>query len=573
MTNKSTIRRVSSAVSLVGLLLLACMAAGAATASGAGSKPAMSHEEQLRYGERMYREGILPNGKPMQALVQGDVPVSGSSFTCVSCHLRSGLGATEGTVVTPPTNGRVLFQPRGLLQKNFEMVPTVRKYSLSLPQRPAYTDETLAECIAGGVDPAGRELSRTMPRYHLNEADMAMLIAYLKTLSDRLPPGVSETEMHFATVITDGVRPEDVQAMLLPIETYISKKNGIASAFKRRPQSMRMAVNMMGPDLVAMKMSLSRWHLKGAPDTWRAQLEEYYKKDPVFALLGGIGNGSWEPIHRFCEDHRLPDLFPVTDYPVISSKDWYTLYISKGVFQEGEGAARYLNTMHELLKGKTILQVVRTTRRGKALATGFLSTWKAFGWPAPVTVELSADQPLTPPLLDRLLTKEKPAVLLVWDDAAALPAVAALAHRADRPGMVVMSAVSLGPELRHIPDAARSYLYLTYPYRLPQDDVRYDSFIDFLIKGKSFDEQALRIVKQSYALGALQSQALMEMRGEYYRDFLLDTIGMMPDMDLPLYERLSFGPNQRYASKGCYIVQLGKGDKPELVKRSDWAIR
>jgi hypothetical protein len=65
----------------------------------------------------------------------------------------------------------------------------------------------------------------------------------------------------------------------------------------------------------------------------------------------------------------------------------------------------------------------------------------------------------------------------------------------------------------------------------------------------------------------------MMMRGEYYRDFLFDVIGMMEDLYPPLYERLSFGPGQRYASKGCFIVQLGKGEKPQLEKRSEWVVQ
>jgi hypothetical protein len=62
------------------------------------------------------------------------------------------------------------------------------------------------------------------------------------------------------------------------------------------------------------------------------------------------------------------------------------------------------------------------------------------------------------------------------------------------------------------------------------------------------------------------------MKEQFYRDYFLDIIAMSQDLDVPLYERLSFGPGQRYASKGCYIVQLGPGKKPELIKRSEWVI-
>ena len=56
---------------------------------------------------------------------------------------------------------------------------------------------------------------------------------------------------------------------------------------------------------------------------------------------------------------------------------------------------------------------------------------------------------------------------------------------------------------------------------------------------------------------------------------MFDIIDASMLMDIPQfapYERISFGPGQRYASKGCYIVQLSKGDRPELVRKSDWVV-
>jgi hypothetical protein len=59
-----------------------------------------------------------------------------------------------------------------------------------------------------------------------------------------------------------------------------------------------------------------------------------------------------------------------------------------------------------------------------------------------------------------------------------------------------------------------------------------------------------------------------------YRDRLLELFDMMGDQyyNIALYPRFSFGQGQRYASKGCYIVQLTEMPEPALVKRSDWVI-
>ncbi len=69
-----------------------------------------------------------------------------------------------------------------------------------------------------------------------------------------------------------------------------------------------------------------------------------------------------------------------------------------------------------------------------------------------------------------------------------------------------------------------------------------------------------------------QFETLMHVKRNYYRDYLFDVIGMFGDRPSIDYERFSFGPGQRYMSKGCFIVQLSAGPKPKLIKKSDWVI-
>jgi hypothetical protein len=70
------------------------------------------------------------------------------------------------------------------------------------------------------------------------------------------------------------------------------------------------------------------------------------------------------------------------------------------------------------------------------------------------------------------------------------------------------------------------------------------------------------------------ADAMKYMRGEFYRDYFMESFDMMTDQDaaIAVFPRLSFGPGQRYASKGCYIVQFGGDGGQELVKVSDWVI-
>ncbi len=383
---------------------------------------------------------------------------------------------------------------------------------------------------------------------------------------------MTDTTLRIATIISDDVSPEERDVMLAPLEDYFTYRNNSAKAYGIGKRQSRMTETMLGSrDAAYLDLKLSLWVLKGPPQTWRGQLEEFYRAEPVFALLGGSTSGEWKPIHDFSEANRIPSLFPFTNLPVISETDWYTLYLSKGYYQEGEGAARYLNSRGDLLKGRAIVQIVRSSQEGRALTAGFLETWRDIGNQPPLTVTLKAEETLTAELLQQVLAKEKPAAVVIWDGPEALPALETLPAGKNMPEVVFVSSGYLGKDVWSLREGLRDFVYITYPFRLPQDEAGQRFSIPFM-RNMEVKGDAQLILKRTYAVIQVLARALMDLKGEYYRDRFLDVIGMMADQQVPLYERLSFGPGQRYASKGCYIVQLGKGPNPELVKRSDWVI-
>ena len=42
-------------------------------------------------GERIYREGLLPSGQPLQAVRGPSLQLSGTGAACINCHRRSGF--------------------------------------------------------------------------------------------------------------------------------------------------------------------------------------------------------------------------------------------------------------------------------------------------------------------------------------------------------------------------------------------------------------------------------------------------------------------------------------------------
>jgi hypothetical protein len=559
-------------VSLLFAVCLAFFIFAAAAQVRAGTPPAsiggVSPEEAMRLGENMYDKGILPSGEPMKAMVKGDIPVDADKFTCASCHLRSGFGVSEGKLNSPPVDGPRLYSPAwGSRSFLTGIKPGRANEKIFLPP---YTDETLARVLETGVAPGGRQLDDIMPKYFLNDRDMAIMVYYLKNLSSGPQPGVTGTTVRFATIVGDDVPPADRQAMLGLLRNFFNNRSISATKDRhtRELQTLTQKVDLR-------RLELSVWELKGPAGTWRRQLEEYYRKDPVFAFVGGMTSGTWEPIHRFCEDHRIPALFPLTDFPVISESDWYTEYLSKGLYQEGESAARYLDGKREN-KDLSVVQVFRNNAAGAALSGAFEKTWTDLGRKAPVNISLNGNEKLNADFWTKLAGKHPHAVFLLWVNSRDFSALGPLAKR--RPDMIFASYSLLGQGMYSLSEKERKFVYITYPYALPQDSEQFKALLETWAKKGNPDIIAYKMS----SLFLVLNSPLSGMRGYVYRDYFLDLVDKVPDMSVGsvwltrgtaiLYPRMSFGQGQRYASKGCYIVQVSKGPKPELVKMSEWVI-
>ena len=425
-----------------------------------------------------------------------------------------------------------------------------------------------------GTDPAGQTFNDVMPRYPLSDRDMLILISYLEDLSSEPSPGAGSNELKFATIITDNVNQDDRQALLVPLQKFIAQKNQQADAFQD-------FLKFGYAPTIDMKYAFGRasmdiWELKGPPETWQDQLSAYYDKKPVFAVLGGLSNSDWRPIHDFCEAKRLPCLYPITEFPVLSETGWYTYYFNKGYAQEGEAVARYLNRTEKLSANTSILQIVQDSPTGKALATGFQNIWNELEHPAVTTLTLTASQLRDQSAFVRLIKKHKPGVLLLWTDAELLPMLPKLIKQLAAPGMIFVSSGYLGNKTATIAEAVRDRVYITYPYRLTpfvgSKDGGFDAKVPILTGAKDFGDRRITS-RVTTMLKQATLRGLNLLYDNLYRDHLLDTMSTQMDLIVRDYERFSFGPGQRYASKGCYIIQLGPGIDPSLLPRSDWVVQ
>lgn len=253
---------------------------------------------------------------------------------CVACHRPSGMGNFEGGVAVPPIAGPMLFRPLDRDAGHYF------KASDSWRVRPAYDQASLGTLLRSGRTPDGHVLPATMPRYVLGERELDDLTAYLRTLSSSPPAGLDDGTVRIATISTPDADPSRRDAMLATLEHFVAQKNGQSRhEAHRSTQATRTREMVMYRKFRVWR--LEHWALQGDASTWSAQLDGWQARQPVYAVVAGIGGAQWAPVDAFCERHRLPCLLPLVDVGA-EAPNFYNLHYHAGVDADARLAAQTL---------------------------------------------------------------------------------------------------------------------------------------------------------------------------------------------------------------------------------------
>jgi hypothetical protein len=501
--------------------------------------------------QALFRNGILPSGTPLKGTREGGAGVAGKNAACASCHRRSGLGMSEGRIVTPSITGHYLFDPgERPVPEGESSPPAAAAYS-----RIRYTDATLARAIRNGVGPTGKPLSPLMPRFALDDATMSLLIGYLRTLSSTAAPGVETDTLHFATIVTPDADPERARAMLEVLNDFFDNKDAYYRG-KAPPLRASRRIHYR----VLRRWQLHVWTLTGAPDTWVAQLQAKLLAEPVMAVVSGISGRTWAPVQRFCEQEQLPCLLPNVDLPVAHDGDFYSVYFSAGVLLEAKLLAARLpaGTQH-------VVQVYREDDIGAAAAQSFPAAGGIRVDNYPLKVGADAAQ-----LAAALAHATAGDALILWlrpEELRQLPAAASTAS-------TWISGLMGGLEHAPLPAAWLATAHLSYPFDLPeQRKLRMTWPLTW------FKTQRIRVTDErtqvdTYLSCVILAESVGALWGNFVRDYLLETYeNMMSFRTLnAYYPHLSLGPGQRFASKGGYIVHFADASGTTVVKDGEWIV-
>jgi hypothetical protein len=557
----------------------------------------------IEAGRRIYMEGLLPTGEPLSGLRFGGVRVAGREAACVQCHRRSGMGSVEGEVLVAPISGRYLFNPPDKTQ--LATMDPRRSKSFNMAHA-AYDDGTLGRAIRTGINVGGQSMNDMMPRYQLDDAALAALNAYLRQLSVDWSPGAGDQSIRFATIIAPGVEAVRRQVMLEMLRTAVAQKNANTVPGRQHGGRRHMATAaelVLGTE---RKWELDVWELQGPADTWRRQLEAFYRQGPVFAVLSGLSDGSWEPVHEFCEAQHLPCWFPVVDLPPVKASDYYSVYFSRGVLLEADVLARHLSSA-DLPKPARLVQVHRDDA-GHAASVALENALAGTGLP----VVSRSWQPGNADGLARLLADLGASdSLMLWLRHEDMPLLASLMP--PKAGKVYFSGQLLDGE-RGLPPAWKPQARLVYPYELPQKRALSLNYFNQWLRLRRLPLIDEPLQSKVFFAANFMTDTVVEMLENLHRDYLLERAENMisrregskaeeeahnrqmmrraaraaignreggpveePEMmglrqTTTIFPRLGLAPGQRFASKGAYIVRFADSHSDTLVAESDWIV-
>lgn len=492
-------------------------------------------------GRSIYTTGTLVNGSSIHATAQQDVTLPAAAAACANCHRRSGLGGSEGTARVLPITAAALFSPR-----------------TAAPIRPAYTDATLIRAITSGIGADGRRLDALMPRFALDRHSAQALTAYVHQLGATTTPGVDDHTLHLATVIADDAPAQTRDAVERVLARYFASKNGGSRHEVERAAASRRHAYGERADRAFRTWTLAVWRLHGPADTWGPQLRQFEQQQAPFALISGATGAHWQVVHEFCEQRAIPCILPIAEPPDNADQDFYSLYFTPGARLEARVTANHLaRALPDLQARVTVL------RRGDALSDSawlsFSARWRELGYREPQQKIVSPEERAAP---TRLELQDQPDAVVLWLDSPSMVSAVTALGGLERLPALIYTAESF-TDLTQLPAdfSARAHLRHVYPYSLPNAKGTAFAREQVWLRGQGLGDLDVRIAGQVLFACHVVGEQLAGIGNNFSREYFMEGLEHMLDGTnmTTLFPRTALGPQQRYLSRGAYIVESAIG--------------
>ena len=295
----------------------------------------------------------------------------------------------------------------------------------------------------------------------------------------------------------------------------------------------------------------------------------------MFALLSGVGNGDWLPVHEFCERNEMPCLFPNANAPQQAGEDYSSFYFSRGPALEAGVLAQHLSDAGLADSGQDgpIMQVYRDDAGGRASAQALRDALQRRG------IASVIDRPLggaaTEAAWIRLLDAERPATLILWLNDADL-AEFPLRHEAPPWLSELYLSGSLVAQTGRFMQAEdwQGRVGIVYPFELQERIAPRMVRLRAWLRARNVPQAEERIQANAFFAATIAGDALAHMDENYSQDYFIERVEHMTEQSLfpSVYPRLSLGPGQRFASRGGYVLGFAQDGERRMTPLSDWIV-
>ena len=263
-------------------------------------------------GKKIFTEGTSPSGKPIEAILgEGSTRVPANLMLCSSCHGFDGKGRPEGGITPSIITWTALTS-------------ALRSKDALGHRRPAYTLASLRRAITRGLDPLGKSLGVTMPRYELSPGDFNNLVEYLKVLGKEYEPGLTSTSIRLGTIVPAGGPLAEVgQRSVALLKAYFDEVNYQGGIYGRR-------------------LELFVMHASGPSGEIDRQAEEFVRKNNIFAISGILSPGDETGLTDAMERLGVPTIGAfASNTEADSSSRLKTFYLLSGLSQEARVLVKF----------------------------------------------------------------------------------------------------------------------------------------------------------------------------------------------------------------------------------------
>jgi hypothetical protein len=361
---------------------------------------------------------------------------------------------------------------------------------------------------------------------------------------------------------------------------------------------------------------LDIWELQGASDTWGEQLAAHYRSQPVFALISGLSNSTWQPVHDFCDHEHIPCWFPTVDLPV-KTQSTYDFYFSGGVLLEANVIAHQLTVDNK--SPKRVVQIFRDDVVGRSASQELTHALESTVIKVESRALVEGGSPVDS--LRVALTKLNAGdAVMFWlreNDIKALDKIKPVT------GVNYFFSEKLAnTEQVPLTDKWKKSSHLVYLYQLPEKRLANLSYLHSWLNSRKLPMVDEALQSEVFFAFNYLTDTTSEMLNNLYRDYLVERAETMinkregskaeqetrdrlvlgksgelikrhgkltadenvriqiPDKfnasdashGTTLYPNLSLGPNQRFASKGGYVLGFAGKHGEKLIDESGWIV-